>query len=190
MSLNPLTISRRLLWSGLLLTASPLCAQPAEAPGQAKKQAEEQAQAAYHAAVENAKTQAKGQDLAGAEETLGALNQAKANTAAWHLETAQRLVQLAEQLARDAAPQNVAALVRSALQHLKKAEQKATNPTERLNAKLLAGFIHERFLGDSSAAVAEYEAAVALAPESTQAKEAATRAKKTDENFRNKSKSN
>lgn len=194
MSLRPLPPSapvRRRLPCGalLLLLASSAWAQPAIPPGPAKKdEAAEAAQAAYRNALGNAKALAKANHLAAAEQALAQLNLALANTAEWHLETAQRLVQLAEQVARDGAPANVAPLVRQALQQLALAEQRATTPGATLNAKLLAGFIHERFLADAKSALASYQAAVQLAPDSAEAKEKSERMQKTDDTFRRKPK--
>jgi len=129
--------------------------------------------------MDDAKTLAQGNNLAAAEQTLTALNRTKPNTAAWHMETAQRLMQTAEQLAREAHPANVAALVASALSHLDQADALTKDARVRAAAKTLAGFIHERYRADPAAALASYQAAVQLAPDSKNAAEAADRMQKT-----------
>lgn len=149
-------------------------------PNDPAKQA--QALANYRAGLGNAKALATANNLVAAEAALVPLNVAKPNTAAWRIETAQRLVHLADQLGREGQTRNVAALANSALQHLVQAELLATNVRSRVAAKSLAGFIHERYLANRAAALASYQAAAALSPTTAlKAQEAATRLQKTDD---------
>src|SRR4051794_20607186 len=91
------------------------------------------------AIMETAKAQAKANNANAAEQALVQLNLAVPNTAEWRLETAQRLVQLAEQVSLDGAPGRIDGLVRSALQHLAQAERLATTPAAIASAKMQAG---------------------------------------------------
>lgn len=164
-------------------------AQPATPPADVKPTPAEPVvePAAVRAIVAQAKLFAQGSDATAAEEALTMLNVAKPETAEWHLETAQRLMQTAEQLARDGEPQNVAVLAARALQHLALADTRAKNAATRADAKTLAGFIYERYLADPAAALASYEQAAQLAPETAgKAKEASERLRKTDDNVKAK----
>lgn len=166
-------------------------AQPGVPPGQAKKSDAGPVVApsvpdiaTQRANIDDAKTLAKGRDVAAAEKKLMALNRAKADTPVWHLETAQRLVELADQLSREGADDSVAALAGRALQHLGQVETSATNANFRAAAKTMAGFIEERYLADPAAALMDYQSAAELAPTTaTMAKEAADRLHRSDENL-------
>jgi hypothetical protein len=142
----------------------------------------------YRAGVGSALAHAKSGNLVAAEAALTALNKAKPNTAAWHIETSQRLTQTAEQLARSGKPTNVSALANSALKHLVDAEALTTDVRKKATMKSLAGFIHERYLGNPTAAQASYRAAAQLSPATAgRAQEAADRLQRIDENLRVKS---
>lgn len=131
--------------------------------------------------TDEARTLARASNAAGAETVLITLNRAKPNTAWWHLETAQRLLGTAEQLAREAKPASISALLASALSHLAQADTPGTDARLRAAAKTLAGFIHERYLADRKSAVASYQSAAQLSPATaTAAKEAVDRLQKTD----------
>lgn len=140
------------------------------------------------AAIDDAKDLARSSDLgraeplAAVEDLLTALNESKPNTAEWRMETAQRFVHLAEQLAREGRPENVARLVHRALQHLQVADNPSQNAATRASAKALAGFIQERYLADDTAARSSYQAAAALDPGNKQAKEQADRLQRKDDN--------
>jgi len=137
--------------------------------------------------VDDAKNLAKGSNVVAAEKSLTAINLAPANTAAWHIETAQRLIQTAEQLAREGQTGSVPALTASALAHLDQADPLAKDAPTRATAKTLAGFIHERYRADPVAAKASYQAAVQLSPSTAgAAKEASDRLQKTDDNLTDK----
>ena len=158
-------------------------------PGQAKKvdpAVQARDLALYRAGVDNAKTLAKGNNVAGAEQALTALNKTKPNTAAWHIETAQRLMNTAEQLAREAKPAAIPALAASALQHLTQADSLAKDARTRASAKSLAGYIQERYLGNRAAALTAYQSAAQLAPASVKAKESVARLQQTDDNLKAK----
>jgi hypothetical protein len=87
-------------------------------------------------------------------------------------------LQIADQLAREGNPENAPALVNAALRRVKAASSVAATTAEQANANLLAGFIAERYLGDSASALSSYEAAAKLDPNSKRATEFADRAKR------------
>jgi len=163
--------------------------QSATAPGQAKKDDGTAGPdlTTSRTTVDNAKNLAKGNDATGAEQALTTLNLAKPNTAEWHMETAQRLMLTAEQLAREGQPASATALVNSALSHLTQADPLAKDAPTRAAAKTFAGFIQERYLANHTAALASYQAAVQLSPATaTAAKEASDRLQKSDDDLKNK----
>ena len=143
--------------------------------------------ATVRAAVEKARNLAIEGKLTDAEQALVALNRASSNTDDWYMETALRLMQTAEQLARAGKPANVAALANRALQILAQADATAKNAGARAAAKTLAGSIYERYLANNAAALASYESAALLAPDKAgKAKEASDRLKRTDANAKEK----
>ena len=143
--------------------------------------------ATVRAKMSEAKNLAKANNVAGAEQVLLTLNRAKPNTAGWHMETAQRLMGTAEQLAREARPASIAPLTASALSHLAQADTLTTDARIRAAAKTLAGFIHERYLADRKSALASFQSAALLSPTTaTSAKEAADRLQKTEDKARAK----
>jgi hypothetical protein len=164
-----------------LLTASSL-AQATNPPRLDKADTLPRADLSTHRdALDKAKNFAKANNVVAAEQALAALNTAKLNTDDWHIETAQRLLQAADQLARDAQPATVATLANRALLNLTQADAKGRSVDARAAAKTLAGFIYERYLGDRTAAIAQYDAAAQLAPATAKnAKDAADRLRKTD----------
>lgn len=126
--------------------------------------------------LDEARSLAKGNNLTAAEQILVTLNRARPNTAAWHIETAQRLLMTAEQMSHEGKTSGIAPMTASALAHLTQAETSAPNIRTRISAKTLIGFVHERYLADPKSALASYQSAAALAPStSTRAKEAADR---------------
>lgn len=125
--------------------------------------------AAARTSVERAKIAAKDGNASAVERELTPLIRAKPETAAWHMEAAQRLVHVADDLAREAQRQHVAALAQRALQHLARADELAKDARVRAAGRTLAGFVHERYLGDAAAAIDHYEAARQLSPERTSA---------------------
>jgi tetratricopeptide (TPR) repeat protein len=132
--------------------------------------------------IENAKAAAKSGNVTQAEQAIVALNRAKPDTSAYSMETAQRLLGLAEQLAREGQTEKANALASRALQNLTQAETRAKNAAGQAQAKTLAGMIYERYLGDSAAALSAYQTAAQLSPDTaTQAQEMAERLKQADD---------
>lgn len=118
---------------------------------------------------------------------LAATNVSKANTAEYHMETAQRLLTVSEESARNGEPAMVTVLAGRALEQLVLSETLARDPEERASARTLAGFIQERYLADPTAALLSYRAAVQFAPEkASKAKESVERLKQTEDNLREK----
>jgi len=142
--------------------------------------------AAIRAKQEEARNFARADKPSQAEKSLTDYNLSSPGSAAWSLETAQKLVQLAEEMSRGSRPAVAASLARNALQHAGRATQLAQTPETALGAKMLAGFINERFLADRAGALAAFRDAAQLAPNSVAAREAHDRAKKTDDAFREK----
>lgn len=127
--------------------------------------------ASQRAAFAEAKEAAKAGSVAGAEQALLRLNKNKPATRSWHVETAQRFIHLATDSARDGHSDAVPALAARALQHLAEAERFSREDRQRAPIKSLAGFIHERLLGDNEAAKASYRTAAALDPQNVPARE-------------------
>lgn len=133
-------------------------------------------------AVQNARLAAQRNDPATAEQLLTAFNRAQPSTSWWHLETAQRLIQLAHDVPREGPRGNaIPAIVNSALQHLATADSLATDAQHKASIKAFAGLIHERFRGDHAAARASYQAA-ALAPDNAIASRNAARLQRLADN--------
>jgi len=159
--------------------------QNATAPGQAKKV---DPIATERAAVNNAIALATTTDLTktpnlnAVENALTAVNQSKQNSAAWQLETAQRLLHVAEQIARAGKPANVSALANRALQDIAVADSPSQDATTRASAKTLTAWIYERYLADPTSAQSSYKAAAQLAPSNSQAQEGAGRLQSTHDN--------
>ncbi|MBM3853523.1 MAG: hypothetical protein FJ399_10250 [Verrucomicrobia bacterium] len=174
---------QRLLSSVLLLPAIAAAgfAQPVGA-GNGGPNATQSDLAAVRTRREIARNHARGNNVAQTVSVLSEYNRAASGTAAWHLETAQKLIQLAEDLGRDAMPRP--ALAQTALQHAVRAGQLATTPETALGAKLLAGYIHERHLADRENALACFRDAAQLAPQSAAAREAYERMRRADETIR------
>jgi hypothetical protein len=171
-----------------MVTASSM-AQPAATPATGKQDKAIDARndvAAIRSKREEGKILAKANNPAGAERALTEFNLAATGTASWHLETAQKLVQLAEDLGRSGKPALVPGLAQSALQHALRASQLATTPEAALGAKMMAGFISERYLANRAGALVYFRDAAQLAPQSPAAREAHERVKRIDETFREK----
>jgi hypothetical protein len=137
----------------------------------------------------DAKGLAKKGDLAGVEQKLVALNLSKPGTSDWHMETTQRLMQTAGDLVREGSPKQVNAIVSQSLQHLDQAANLAKAAKDvrgQANAKVMTGFIQERFSGDAASAIASYQAALQLVPDDKATLEALDRLQKADANLRAK----
>ena len=81
---------------------------------------------------------------------LAATNVSKVNTSEFHMETAQRLLTVSEESARNGEPAMVTVLAGRALEQLVLSETLAKDPEERASARTLAGFIQERYLNTAS----------------------------------------
>lgn len=137
---------------------------------------------ASRAAIDSAKTLAKSNDLGAAEQALTKVSAFQANTPDWHVETTQKLVAVAHELSRDGAtsPATITALANKSLQHLSQVETGSTDSRVKANAKAMAGFIQQRYVGDPAAALASYRAALALSPNDKSIKENLDRLEKSD----------
>jgi hypothetical protein len=161
-----------------ILLATTTHAQNTNAPGQVKKTDPAQtaaAQAAVSNGMTEAKALAKSKNINALEAKLGAINHAKPNTAAWHIELSHRLIQIADQLARENDTSQIAAIANLAVQHLTQADTLTTDIRTRSAAKTLIGFIQERYLADTVGAIASYDAAAKISPKANAASEAGDR---------------
>lgn len=114
-------------------------------------------------AIRDARTAASEGELAAAEKFLSDTTRNPRNSAEWHLETANSLVQLAFAVSRMAKPQAAVTLSGRALTHVEMALRKAarnpgSNPIEA-DAHALAGFVYERLLAEPDQAVIYYHQA-------------------------------
>jgi hypothetical protein len=134
--------------------------------------------AAHRQAFNAAKGLAKQNNVLGAEQALLQLNRSTPNTADWYLESAGRVLEMAQVLAADGTKSASAALVQSALAHLAQAERTASDAMSRASAKMMLGHIQERYLGDLVSALASYRAAAQLAPNSAWFNEVVVRTEK------------
>jgi tetratricopeptide (TPR) repeat protein len=141
---------------------------------------------AYQQAVSDAKALAKANNLAAAERSLTKFNIFKANTADWHMETMQRLVHAANVLAQEGDPDTATALARQSLLHLDQAKGLTRDVRTQARAHALAGLIQQYFIGDPTAAIASYQAALQLAPDDAPTQEALDQLQKADANLRAK----
>lgn len=137
---------------------------------------------ATRAAIDSAKALAKGNDIVAAEQALTKVSSFQANTPDWHVETTQKLVAVAHELSREGAtsPATITALANKSLQHLSQVETTATDARVKANAKAMAGFIQQRYVGDPAAAITSYRAALALSPNDKSIKENLERLEKSD----------
>ncbi len=143
-----------------------------------------QRQEKYRVAIANARTLAVTNNVEAAEQEIVAASQRPPNSAGWHMETAQRLLQVAEAVARAAKPAGTPALASRAVFHLTQAEQLSRDPRAKAAARSLIGFVQERYLADRAAALASHRAASQLAPKSARARETVERLERTDETLR------
>lgn len=128
----------------------------------------EQARAKRDAA-NRAKEQFLERTDAAAEKTLTDANRNPRNSAEWHLESANGLVQMAFSLSRAGHPQKAVWLAQRALEHTvlagNKAARKPDGAVLATTINELAGFIREKLLADHAGATMEYQKAVARHPE-------------------------
>lgn len=130
--------------------------------------------------MQDAMALAAGQDVDNCEAVLKETLDAKAGTASWHLQMAQRMVQLARELVRKG--RDVRSLISRANSHLGKALQLAPASDSSLIAsiKKMEGLLRENFLNDAAGARRAYAEALTLSSGSTSAREAVTRLNEAD----------
>jgi hypothetical protein len=177
---------RLFLLAAIAFVAS-LAAQAPNAPGQSGKNGIPAAPdaAIVVATIEDAKTAARLGNVVQAEQAVNTLNRAKPGTAAYFMASAQRLLELAEQISLEGRTDKVAPLASRALQNLAQAETYAKTAAVQAQAKTLAGMIYERYFGDTDSALASYKAASQLSPGTAdRAQEAAERLKRSDDNVK------
>jgi hypothetical protein len=136
--------------------------------------------------LDDAKALVVGGDVAGATRKIASTNVTKANTSEWHLETSQRLVQLAARFSHEGNLLDSKSAVTESLQQLGQAVTLAKASRDALGesrAHLVAGELHERYRGNTGAALVSYEAAVRANPEDPRAKEALERLQKSYANL-------
>jgi hypothetical protein len=136
--------------------------------------------------LDDAKTFAKSGNVAAVEQALTQSSAFKTNSTEWHLETTQKLIQTAHELARDGNSSSVNAIALQSLQHLDQVALTAKNANDKSRAKATAGFVYERFIGDPTSAIASYKAAVQLNPNDKASQEALQRLQDADANLRAK----
>jgi hypothetical protein len=125
-----------------------------------------------------AKELARIQDIDGAERKLKSLNATEADSMEWHRETAGRLIRVADDLVREGARGQGAALATRTLQRLADCVTLAKRRGDKrgeADAKAIAGWIHERYRGDTRTALASYREAAILAPDDRSVKESLDR---------------
>jgi len=104
-------------------------------------------------------------DEQAAIEAIGTGLRHEQGSALWHLAVGHRLGRLALELAGKGEPGPASVAARRAIANLRTAEQKAGDRKEvAANARMLSGFLHERYFGDLNAALADYRAAAELQP--------------------------
>lgn len=141
---------------------------PAAAVGEARK------------AKDDAKSLAKGGNVQAVEDTLTRSNKSLPNTAEWHVETMQKLTDIARDLAREGGGSAVPGLATQALQHVTQANARTTDSRVKAQVQAAAAVIHEQIVGDPTAALAAYRTAVQLDPSDKGIKEALDRLERAD----------
>lgn len=136
----------------------------------------------------DAKMLAKGNNIAAAEQALTRSNGFQKDTPEWHFETTQKLMQAAHDLSKEGKNSEAAtrALAVQSLQHLTDVAAIAKDNATKSKAKSGSAFIQDRYLGDPTAAIASYQAALQLTPNDPAVKEALDRLQKADANLRAK----
>lgn len=135
-------------------------------------------------AISDAKAYAKASNMIAAEQAITNLNRSKANTAAWHLETASRLIEAARQLAHEGNPTAVSGLANLSLQHLDQVVSSTKDNKVKAQAKAQSAFIHLRYSGDAASAMADYQAALQFDPKDRASQAALARLQAADATLR------
>lgn len=139
----------------------------------------------FQSVLTNAKTLAKGQNITAAENALTVFNVSKPNTASWHMETTQKLMQIAGDLAKEGGNgATVNAVAQQSLSHLQQASTLAKDAPTQAQSKAAAAFIYLRYLGDPTSAITYYQAAATLAPKDPAIQQALTRLQSADAKMR------
>lgn len=121
---------------------------------------------------------AKSGNAAAAENAVVALNRAPTGSSEWHVEAAQRLIHLAESIAKQGKAQQSEALIQRGLGHLEGAEKLATRAEQKARIMAFTAYIYERFIGDLEKAAECHQAALEYSPTGSAAsKEALERLK-------------
>lgn len=135
-------------------------------------------------ALSDAKQLVKANRLADAEAMLSSGNRFTPSSSEWHLETCQKLGELARELAKDGEHDQVRQVAVKALQHLNQVAGSTGNRRTRAKAKAAAAQIEESLLGDPAAAIASYTLAVQLDSSDKGIKEALDRLQAADTELR------
>jgi len=161
------------LSAGLAQTAAPTTAvKSPQAPDPAES---------FLQIMERAKALAKAKDLDTAELKLTALNAAPPDTAQWHLETAQKLNEMSNGLAREGHNDDtVVAVANLTLQHLNRASALARDANVHAQAEAASAIVYLRYLGDLTSAIKSYQAAAALDPKDPGIQQALSRLVSTE----------
>lgn len=122
-----------------------------------------------------AKNLAKTGQLAAAEEVLAAQSKFQRGSDHWHYSTGQLLVRLAGDLSREGKGTESRSLATQALQRFEQAAAATRDNRAKASFKSAAGYVNERYLGDTAAAIASYRAATEANPNDKAAKENLTR---------------
>ena len=142
-------------------------------------------------ALADARLKAKANDLDGAEESLTLSIPFQAESTQWHLDAAQRLRVLTDDLVASADDRNATGLIRRALAHIQSAEQKARQTVDvraQVAAKLGIAYLYERYRGDAANALRAYADALQLDPGNVVAIEAHGRLERSLANLRARAK--
>ena len=131
----------------------------------------------------DAKNLVKGSNVTGADQRLASSNATQANTASWHQETSQKLMQVAESFSREGDSAHSKVVITQTLQHLDSAATLAHGNGDapgEASARAMAGFIQERYHGDIASAIASYQAALKATPNDKAIQEQLSRLQRTD----------
>lgn len=137
-------------------------------------------------ALEDVRASAARGEVSGISAKLAAFNQAKPDTAEWHLETTHQLLDLAEGFSRSGKRASSDALVGEALKALSASEAAARTAGDKAGearAKGATARVQDRYQGDPVSALANYRAALELAPNDAGLKEAYDRLDRSYQNI-------
>ena len=121
-------------------------------------------------------------DTPGAVRKLATQNISKTDTADWHLETTQRLIEMAGRFSLEGNIRDSKAVVTESLRQLDQAATRAKNDKDlaaEARAHSAAGAIQDRYRGDPVSAIGSYQAALRANPADKGAKEALERLQKS-----------